>query len=158
MKDLKFEQKSSLSRIEAAELLEALAAAFREGDEAELPLGPGVLSLRVPEEFRSEVEFEVGDGEIELEIELKWPTGGGSKAKEKPKDEPDAEPEGEAGDKPESTPEPRAEPKAEPKVTARTEPKTKPKAKPKTASSAPAPRGRKSAAPAKSGGAAAKRT
>lgn len=78
MKDLKFEQKRSLSRAEAAELLAGLAEAFREGGEAELTLGPGVeLSLRVPDEFRTEVEFEVDDGEIELEIELKWPMGGG---------------------------------------------------------------------------------
>ncbi|MFJ9823953.1 amphi-Trp domain-containing protein [Streptomyces sp. NPDC101160] len=78
MKDLKFEQKRSLSRAEAAELLAGLAEAFREGGEAELTLGPGVeLSLRVPDEFRTEVEFEVDDGEIELEIELKWPLGGG---------------------------------------------------------------------------------
>ncbi|MFJ5832735.1 amphi-Trp domain-containing protein [Streptomyces sp. NPDC093089] len=147
MKDLKFEQKRSLSRVEAAELLEALAGAFREGEEAELPLGPGVLSLRVPEEFRSEVEFEVGDGEIELEIELKWPTGGDTKseAKAKSKAEPKAE-------KPEAKPEtrskaePKAEPKPKPKVTAKVEPKTEPKAKPKTAS------------PAKSGRPAAKRT
>ncbi|MGW4163098.1 amphi-Trp domain-containing protein [Streptomyces sp. NPDC004788] len=81
MKDLKFEQKRSLSRAEAAELLAGLAEAFREGGEAELTLGPGVeLSLRVPDEFRTEVEFEVDDGEIELEIELKWPLGGGRAA------------------------------------------------------------------------------
>ncbi|MFE7835823.1 amphi-Trp domain-containing protein [Streptomyces sp. NPDC057474] len=74
MKDLKFEQKRSLSRLEAADQLTALAAALREGGEAELELGPGTLSLRVPDELRSEVEVEIGDGEIELEIEFKWPT------------------------------------------------------------------------------------
>ncbi|MFF2569371.1 amphi-Trp domain-containing protein [Streptomyces sp. NPDC058084] len=77
MKDLKFEQKRSLTRDEAADLLAELAKAFREGGEAELELGTGVLSLRVPEKFRTEVEFEVGGGEIELEIELKWRTDGG---------------------------------------------------------------------------------
>ncbi|WP_083975575.1 amphi-Trp domain-containing protein [Kitasatospora mediocidica] len=75
MKDLKFEQKSSLSRLEAADRLSALADALRHGGNAELDFGPGTLSLRIPEELRSEVEIEVGDGEIELEIELKWPTG-----------------------------------------------------------------------------------
>ncbi|MFE3580192.1 amphi-Trp domain-containing protein [Streptomyces vinaceus] len=74
MSDLKFEQKSSLSRLEAADRLSALAEALRHGGNAELELGPGTLSLRVPDEIRTEVEVEVGDGEIELEIELKWPT------------------------------------------------------------------------------------
>jgi amphi-Trp domain-containing protein len=73
VKDLKFEQKSSLSRLEAAELLDALAAALRHGDGAELELGPGTVSLRIPDELRSEIEIEVGDGEIEVEIEFKWP-------------------------------------------------------------------------------------
>ncbi|MGW6389777.1 amphi-Trp domain-containing protein [Streptomyces sp. NPDC055103] len=76
MKDLKFERKRSLSRHEVADQLAALAAALREGGEAELELGSGTLSLRIPDELRSEVEFEVGDGEIELEIELKWSTRG----------------------------------------------------------------------------------
>ncbi|MGV9451586.1 amphi-Trp domain-containing protein [Streptomyces sp. NPDC003635] len=75
MKDLKFEQKNSMSRHEAADQLAALAQALRDGGEAELDLGRGTLSLRIPDELRSEVEFEVGDGEIELEIELKWPLG-----------------------------------------------------------------------------------
>ncbi|MFK4224996.1 amphi-Trp domain-containing protein [Streptomyces sp. NPDC019890] len=73
MKDLKFEQKRSLSRLEAADQLMALAAALREGGDAELELGPGTLSLRIPDDLRSEIEVEVGDGEIELEIEFKWP-------------------------------------------------------------------------------------
>ena len=75
MKDLKFEQKGSLSRIEAADRLSALADALRHGGNAELDLGPGTLSLRIPEELRSEIEIEVGNGQIELEIELKWATG-----------------------------------------------------------------------------------
>ncbi|MEY9968302.1 amphi-Trp domain-containing protein [Streptacidiphilus sp. MAP12-16] len=75
MKDLKFEQKDSLSRLEAADRLSALADALRHGGNAELDLGPGTVSLRIPEELRSEIEIEVGNGQIELEIELKWPTG-----------------------------------------------------------------------------------
>ncbi|WP_435209968.1 amphi-Trp domain-containing protein [Streptomyces sp. bgisy034] len=74
MKDLKFEQKRSLSRQEAADQLTALADALREGGDAELELGAGTLSLRIPDDLRSEVEVEIGDGEIELEIEFKWPT------------------------------------------------------------------------------------
>jgi amphi-Trp domain-containing protein len=74
MRDLKFEQKHSLSRLEAADQLTALAAALREGGDAEVDLGPGRLSLRIPDDLHSEVEVEIGNGEIELEIELKWPT------------------------------------------------------------------------------------
>ncbi|MEV7732281.1 amphi-Trp domain-containing protein [Streptomyces sp. NPDC088921] len=76
MKDLKFEQKRSLSRLEAADQLTRLAAALREGGDAELELGAGTLSLRIPDDLRSEVEVEIGEGEIELEIEFKWPTAG----------------------------------------------------------------------------------
>nr|WSZ15748.1 amphi-Trp domain-containing protein [Streptomyces canus] len=76
MKDLKFEQKRSLSRLEAADQLTALAAALREGGDAELELGAGTLSLRIPDDLRSEMEVEIGEGEIELEIEFKWPTAG----------------------------------------------------------------------------------
>lgn len=74
MKDLKFEQKRSLSRQEAADQLTALADALREGGDAELELGPGTLGLRIPDDLHSEMEVEIGDGEIELEIELKWAT------------------------------------------------------------------------------------
>lgn len=80
MKDLKFEQKRSLSRREAADLLTSLATALREGGDAEVKLGAGTLSLRIPEDLRSEVEVEVGDGQIELEIEFKWPTASSRKA------------------------------------------------------------------------------
>ncbi len=74
MNDLKLEQKRSLSRLEAADQLEALAAALREGGDAELELDPWKLSLRIPDNLRGEIEVEVSDGEIELEIEFKWPT------------------------------------------------------------------------------------
>ncbi|MFD7610129.1 amphi-Trp domain-containing protein [Streptomyces sp. NPDC059828] len=74
MKDLKFEQKRSLSRHEAADQLESLAAALRQGEDAELELGPGKLSLRIPDDLRSEIEVEVSSEGIELEIEFKWPT------------------------------------------------------------------------------------
>ncbi|MEV8045902.1 amphi-Trp domain-containing protein [Streptomyces griseoluteus] len=75
MKDLKFEQKRPLSRLEAADQLTSLATALREGGEAELDLGSGTLSLRIPDELHGELEIEIGNGEIELEIELKWPAG-----------------------------------------------------------------------------------
>ncbi|MGW6565576.1 amphi-Trp domain-containing protein [Streptomyces sp. NPDC054975] len=75
MKDLKFEQQHPMSRFEAAELLEELAKALRNGEEAELSLITGTLTLRVPDELWAEVEWEVGDGKIELELEFSWPTG-----------------------------------------------------------------------------------
>ncbi|MDR6974237.1 amphi-Trp domain-containing protein [Streptomyces sp. 3330] len=74
MKDLKFEQKRSLSRMEAADQLSALADALREGGDVELEFGPGTLSLRIPDDLRTEIEVEVGDGEVELELEFTWPT------------------------------------------------------------------------------------
>lgn len=74
MKDLKFEQKRSLSRHEAADQLTALADALREGGDTELELGAGTLSLRIPDDLRSEIEVETGGGEIELEIEFTWST------------------------------------------------------------------------------------
>ncbi|MFG2823504.1 amphi-Trp domain-containing protein [Kitasatospora sp. NPDC048365] len=75
MSDLEFEQKRTLSRTEAADQLEALAAAIRRGGQAELDLGPGKLTLRIPDELRTELEVELKDGEIELEIEMSWRTG-----------------------------------------------------------------------------------
>ncbi|MDY0813107.1 amphi-Trp domain-containing protein [Kitasatospora purpeofusca] len=75
MKDLEFTQKRTLSRAEAADQLEALAAALRRGGQAELELGPGRLTLRIPDELSTEIEVELEDGKVELEIELAWHTG-----------------------------------------------------------------------------------
>ncbi|MFJ4895372.1 amphi-Trp domain-containing protein [Streptomyces sp. NPDC088788] len=80
MRDLKFEQKRSMSRQEAADQLTALATALRDGGEAELELGSGKLNLRIPDDLRSEIEVEVSSGEIELEIEFKWPTSSRARA------------------------------------------------------------------------------
>ncbi|MEU1424771.1 MULTISPECIES: amphi-Trp domain-containing protein [unclassified Kitasatospora] len=74
MSELKFEQKASLTRLEAADRLTALADALRHGASAELDLGPGTLTVRVPDELQIEIEVEVEDGQIELEVELKWRT------------------------------------------------------------------------------------
>ncbi len=75
MKDLEFTQKRKLSRAEAADQLEALAAALRRGGQAELGLGPGKLTVRIPDELHTEIEVELDDGEIELEIEMSWHAG-----------------------------------------------------------------------------------
>ncbi|MFD3333418.1 amphi-Trp domain-containing protein [Streptomyces sp. NPDC058700] len=76
MKDLKFEQKRSMSRLEAADQLAALAEALRKGGEVDMEFGLGTLSLQIPDDLRGEVEVEIGDGEVELEIEFTWPTAG----------------------------------------------------------------------------------
>ncbi|MFE0775885.1 amphi-Trp domain-containing protein [Streptomyces sp. NPDC058861] len=76
MKDIKFEQKRSVSRLEAAEQLMALANALKDGGDVEWDIGHGRLSLHVPDELRTEIEIETGEGEVELEIELKWPVAG----------------------------------------------------------------------------------
>ncbi|MEU2114620.1 amphi-Trp domain-containing protein [Streptomyces sp. NPDC016459] len=76
MKDLKFEQKRSMSRLEAADQLAALAEALRKGGEVDMEFGLGTLSLKIPDDLRGEVEVEIGDGEVELEIEFTWPTAG----------------------------------------------------------------------------------
>ncbi|MFI1978957.1 amphi-Trp domain-containing protein [Streptomyces wedmorensis] len=156
MNDLKFEQKSSMTRTEAAELLEELAGALREGEEAELRLGAGVLSLRVPEELRSEVEFEVDDGEIELEIELKWPIGGRSREPAAPTGKADKT----EAPKPKAEPDAKAEPEAKPEAKKPEAKKPEVKTKPETKAGSPAPaaRGRKSASTAKSKRTAAKPT
>ena len=75
MKDLEFEQKGRLTRLEAADQLAALATALRHGGRTELDLGPGKLSMQIPDNLRTELEVEVGDGHIELEFELEWSTG-----------------------------------------------------------------------------------
>ncbi|MGW4807823.1 amphi-Trp domain-containing protein [Kitasatospora sp. NPDC004272] len=74
MKDLEFTQERALSRAEAADQLEALAAAIRRGGQAELALGPGRLTLRIPEELHTEIEVELDGDEVELEIEMSWRT------------------------------------------------------------------------------------
>jgi amphi-Trp domain-containing protein len=74
MADLKFEQKGTVSRLEAANRLAALADALRNGGHVNVEVGSGVLQMHIPEQLRSEVEVEVEHGEVEIEIELKWST------------------------------------------------------------------------------------
>ncbi|SNX66086.1 amphi-Trp domain-containing protein [Streptomyces sp. TLI_55] len=80
MSDLEFEQKRTLSRVEAADQLEAVAAALRRGGQAELDIGPGRLTVRIPDELDTELEVELEDGEIDLEIEMSWRTPQASRA------------------------------------------------------------------------------
>ncbi|MFJ3502245.1 MULTISPECIES: amphi-Trp domain-containing protein [unclassified Streptomyces] len=108
MKEIKFEQKRSVSRLEAAERLMALATALKDGGDVEWDIGHGRLSLHVPDELRTEIEVEMGEGEVELEIELRWPV---------------------AGLRPKPRTRPRADGKEETEQDGTTPPETKPKPK-----------------------------
>jgi amphi-Trp domain-containing protein len=72
MSDVKLERKELVSRAEAADLLATLARAFTAGGHTELPFGPGIVTLHIPDSVRAEFEVEVEGDEIELEIEFKW--------------------------------------------------------------------------------------
>ena len=72
MSDVKIERKESLSRDEAAMWLSLLSEAFASGDHAELPFGPSLVSLNIPDRLRAEVEVEVDGDEVEVEVEFKW--------------------------------------------------------------------------------------
>lgn len=72
MSDVKVERKESLSRDEAAQWLVLLAKAFAAGDHADLPFGPGSVSLHIPDRMRAELEVEVEGDEVEVEVEFKW--------------------------------------------------------------------------------------
>jgi amphi-Trp domain-containing protein len=72
MADVKLERKESVSRDEAAIWLSLLSKAFAKGDHAELPFGPGTVSLQIPHQVRAELEVEVDGDEVEVEVEFKW--------------------------------------------------------------------------------------
>jgi amphi-Trp domain-containing protein len=72
MSDVKVERKEAISRDEAAQLLSLLSKAFASGDHAEIPFGPSVVSLHIPDRVRTEVEVEIDGDEVEVEVEFKW--------------------------------------------------------------------------------------
>jgi amphi-Trp domain-containing protein len=72
MADVKLERKESVSRDEAAIWLSQLSKAFTKGEDAELPFGPGTVSLQIPDQIRAELEVEVDGDEVEVEVEFKW--------------------------------------------------------------------------------------
>ena len=74
MPELKFEQKETLSRADAAARLSAIADALGSDDKSELERAGEKLELRVPDEVRFEWEVEIKDDETELEVEIKWST------------------------------------------------------------------------------------
>jgi amphi-Trp domain-containing protein len=76
MSDVKLERKESLSRDEAARWLSMLAKAFGSGNHAELPFGPSMVSVHIPDHVRAELEVEVDGDQVEIEVEFKWSTVG----------------------------------------------------------------------------------
>ena len=75
MAQMKFKMKESMSRDEAAERLAQIADALARGGEFELERGGEKVQLDVPDQVALELEVEIKDGETELEVEIKWPTG-----------------------------------------------------------------------------------
>jgi len=73
MSDVKMEYEQAISRNEAAAWLSQLALAFSGDHDAEIPFGPGTVKLHVPGSVRAQLEVEVGDDEVEIEIEFTWP-------------------------------------------------------------------------------------
>jgi amphi-Trp domain-containing protein len=74
MSDMKVELKESLTRQQAADRLSALARAIAEGGKVDVELGGATITLRVPDDMRTEFEVEVDGDELELELEFKWST------------------------------------------------------------------------------------
>ena len=72
MSDVKVELKESLTRQQAADRLSALARAIAEGGKVDLELGEATVTLRVPDDMRTEFEVEIDGDELELELEFKW--------------------------------------------------------------------------------------
>ena len=74
MSDVKVELKELVSRDDAAAWLSTLAKALASDGHVELPVGPSVMTVHVPDRVRAEVEVEVDRDEVEVEIEFKWST------------------------------------------------------------------------------------
>ena len=72
MPEMKFEQKETLSRAEAAARLAAIADALGSDEKFQLERGGEKLELDVPDRIRFELEIEIKGDETELEVELKW--------------------------------------------------------------------------------------
>ena len=72
MELLEITQKERLGREVVAQRLHALADALARHNDVEFERGGLKFKVRVPDEVDVKVEFEVGDDETELEIELSW--------------------------------------------------------------------------------------
>ena len=72
MELLEITQKEQLGREVVAQRLHAFADALARHNDVEFERGGMHFKVKVPDEVRLKVEFEVGDDETELEIELTW--------------------------------------------------------------------------------------
>src|SRR3954454_5797007 len=91
MSGLKVEQKQSLSRAEAAQLVADLAEGLKGDGEVTLKLGGGSVELTVGTQVRCELEVEADGEKFELELELKWSSSNGASAARAAEEEPDDE-------------------------------------------------------------------
>jgi amphi-Trp domain-containing protein len=85
MPAMKFEQKQTLSRAEAAARLSAIADALGADEKFQLERGGEKLELDVPDQVRFELEIEIKGDETELEVEIKWSTATEPAKAQKPK-------------------------------------------------------------------------
>ena len=72
MELLELQEKTVLSREEAANRLRQIADELASGNDVIMESGRLRFVSRVPDEVRLKVEFEVEDDETEFEIELTW--------------------------------------------------------------------------------------
>jgi amphi-Trp domain-containing protein len=72
MELLELQEKTTLSREEAAARMHQIADELASGNDIVMESGAMRFVSRVPDEVKLKVEFEVEDGETEFEIELTW--------------------------------------------------------------------------------------
>lgn len=69
---IEIKQKQTLSREDAAARLRLIADHLSRHNDVEFQEGSLTIKAQVPDEVEMKVEFEIEDGETELEIELTW--------------------------------------------------------------------------------------
>lgn len=69
---IEIKQRQTLGREEAAARLRRIADHLSQHNDVEFQDGSITFRAKVPDEVHLKVEFEVGDDETELEIELTW--------------------------------------------------------------------------------------
>ena len=72
MELLELQEKTTLSREEAAARMHQIADELASGNDIVMESGAMRFVSRVPDQVKLKVEFEVEDGETEFEIELTW--------------------------------------------------------------------------------------
>lgn len=82
---IEFEWEKEVSRAEAAGVLGELAQSLQGEGAVELEQDGWELKFQVSDQIEMEIELELTDGEIELEIQLKWSTR--RESSEQPADE-----------------------------------------------------------------------